>query len=161
MRIDLLDLPKLTTLTTLYGGSYTFMYPRHITLESDSHSQWMMFRHAPSHRCGSSKSIRVQEWRHNPRKYSFHPSLTNRHRSSSTLLQLITVTCMISSSFCSFHNVLVHQKNTETHERASILNEWRVIVVLPFHSELIIELETIHIFNTLSDRVEKNRISFG
>ena len=49
----------------------------------------MMFRHAPSHQCGSSKSIRVQEWRHNPRKYSLHPSLTNRHRSSSTFLQLV------------------------------------------------------------------------
>ena len=50
----------------------------------------MMFRHAQSHRCGSSKCIRLQEWRHNQRKYSLHPSLTNRHRRSSTLLQLIT-----------------------------------------------------------------------
>ena len=49
-----------------------------------------MFRHAPSHRCVSSKGIQLQESRHNPRKHSLHPSLTNRHRSSSTLLQMIT-----------------------------------------------------------------------
>ncbi len=50
----------------------------------------MMFRHAQSHRCVSSTCIQLQERRHNPRKYSLHPSLTNRHRSSSALLQLIT-----------------------------------------------------------------------
>ena len=50
----------------------------------------MMFRHAPSHRCVSSRCILVQEWRHNPRKYSLHSSLTNRHRSSSKQVQLIT-----------------------------------------------------------------------
>ena len=50
----------------------------------------MMFRHAQSHQCGSSICIRLQEWRHDHRQYSLHPSVTNRHRSSSTLLQLIT-----------------------------------------------------------------------
>ena len=51
----------------------------------------MMFRHAQSHQCVShGECIQLQEWRHNHRKYSLHPSLTNRHRSSSTLLQLIT-----------------------------------------------------------------------
>ena len=95
MRIDWLDLPKLTSLRTTAEKinnyySYTFHYPRHITLESDSHPLWMMFRHAQSHRCVSSRSIQLQEWRHNQRKYSLHPSLTNRHRSSSTLLQMIT-----------------------------------------------------------------------
>ena len=87
---DGLDLPKLTTLRTRGSDSWTFYYPRHITLESDSHPLWMMFRHAQSHRCVSSRSIQLQEWRHNQRKYSLHPSLTNRHRSSSTLLQVIT-----------------------------------------------------------------------
>ena len=86
MRIDSLDLPKLTTLRTRdYSSShhsFTFRDPRHITLESDSHSLWMMFRHAQSHRCGSSKCIQVQEWRHNQRQYSLHSSLTNRHRGS-------------------------------------------------------------------------------
>ena len=90
MRIDWLDLPKLTSLTTLYSDSYTFRNPRHITLESDSHPLWMMFRHAQTHLCVSSKCILLQESRHNHRKYSLHPSLTNRHRSTSTLLQLIT-----------------------------------------------------------------------
>ena len=91
MWIDWLDLPKLTTLTT--QGSYvdgTFTNPRHITLESGSHPLWMMFRHAQSHRCVSWMGIQLQEWRHNPRKHSLHPSLTNRHRSSSRILQLIT-----------------------------------------------------------------------
>ena len=90
MRIDWLDLPKLTTLSTDGKYSSTFNSPYHITLESDSHSLWMMFRHAQSHRCGSSICILVQVWRHNQRRYSLHPSLTNRHRSSSQLLQLIT-----------------------------------------------------------------------
>ena len=120
----------------------------------------MMFRHAQSHRCVSQESIRLQEVRHNPRKYSPYPFLTNRYRSSSTILQLITETCMISSSFCSIHNTLVHQKITETHEIVSDSNEWRVLLVLLFHCELIIGLETIHIFNTFFDHVEKNRIRF-
>ena len=90
MWIDWLDLPKLTTLRTSDWDSYTFRFPRHITLESDSHPLWMMIRHAQSHRCVSSTRILLQGWRHNPRKYSLHPSLTNRHRRSSTLLQLIT-----------------------------------------------------------------------
>ena len=92
MRIDWLDLPKLTTLRTRNSDGYTsgtFAYPHHITLESDSHPLWMMFRHAQSHRCVSSWCVLLQEWRHNQRKYSLHPSLTNRHRSSSTLLQLV------------------------------------------------------------------------
>ena len=89
MWIDWLDLPKLTTLKTLYTYGNSFANPRHITLESDSHPLWMMFRHAQSHRCVSFRSIRLQEWRHNQREYSPYPSLTNRHRSSSALLQLI------------------------------------------------------------------------
>ena len=90
MRIDWLDLPKLTTLRTNSEYSYTFRNPRHITLESDSHSLWMTFRHVQSHQCVSSICILLQEWRHNPRKYSLHPSLTNRHRSSSRLFQQAT-----------------------------------------------------------------------
>ena len=96
MRIDWLDLPKLTTLRTTaekVGGQYsnTFGNPRHITLESDFHPLWMMLRHAQSHQCGShGVCILLQEWRHNHRKCSLHPSLTNRYRSSSRQVQLIT-----------------------------------------------------------------------
>ena len=90
MWLDWLDLPKLTTLRGSGALSFTFASPRHITLESDSHPLWMMFRHAQSHQCVSSTCIRVQDWRHNPRQYSLHPSLTNRHRSSSTQVQMIT-----------------------------------------------------------------------
>ena len=100
MWIDWLDLPKLTTLT---AGSFTFRYPRHITLESDSHPLWMMFRHAQSHRCVSSICILLQEWRHNQRKYSLHPSLTNRHRSSSKQVQLTTERWM--NALCATHPV--------------------------------------------------------
>ena len=42
----------------------------------------MMNRHAQSHLCVSSICIRLQAICHNPRKYSLHPSLTNRHRGS-------------------------------------------------------------------------------
>ena len=87
MWIDWLDLPKLTTLR---GGSNALRLPRHITLESDSYPFEMTFRHAPSQQCVSSKCISLHEWRHNKRKYSLHPSLTNRHRRSSVFLQLIT-----------------------------------------------------------------------
>ena len=90
MWIDWLDLPKLTSLRTNGKCSFTFRFPHHITLESDSHPQWMMIRHAQSHRCGSSWCVLLQEWHHNQRKHSLHPSLTNRHRSFSTLLQVIT-----------------------------------------------------------------------
>ena len=163
MIIDWLDLPKLTTLT---GNSIndcdTFRNPHHITLESDSPPTLIIIRHAPSHNCHSDKrtSILLQEWRHNPRKHPLHSSLTPRHRSSSALLQLITETCMISSSFCSIHNNLVHQKITELCEVVSDSNEWRRVFVLSSFFELIIGLETIHVFNTLFDRVEKNRIRF-
>ena len=119
-----------------------------------------MFRHAQSHQCVSSTSIQVQEWRHNQRKHTLHPSLTNRHRSSSTLLQLITETCMISSSFCSIHDTLVHQIIAKTYEVESDSNEWREVFVLSSFFELIMGLKTLHIFNTLFDRVEKNRIRF-
>ena len=157
-------MPKLTTLTSDNGNSYTetFEYPRHIILESDSHQIAIIVRYASSQQRlpKSQLCIQVQERRHNPRKYSRHSFLTNRHRSSSTLLQLITETCMISSSFCSIHNSIVHQKITELCEVVSDSNEWRGVFVLSSFFELIMELETIHIFNTLFDRVEKNRISF-
>ena len=158
MIIDWLDLPKLTTLT---GNSIndcdTFRNPHHITLESDSPPTLIIIRHAPSHNCHFDKrtSVLLQEWRHHPRKHTLHLSLTNRHRRSSTLLQLITETCMIYSSFCSLHNTLVHQKIAETHEIVSDSNERRVLYALPFPSELIIGLETIHVFNTPFDRVER------
>ena len=67
---------------------------------------------------------------------------------------------MISSSFCSIHNSIVHQKITELCELVSDTNEWREVFVLSSFFELIMGLETLHIFNTLFDRVEKNRISF-
>ena len=108
MWTDWLDLPKLTTLKTINNGSLgsgTFAYVYHIVLESDSHPLWMMLRHAPSQRCGSSKCILLQYWRHNHRKYSHHPSFTTRHRSSSKLLQLITERYVIHP-LCATHHPL-------------------------------------------------------
>ena len=90
MRIDWLDLPKLTTLRTDGGWSCTFRNPHHITLESDSHPLWIMYRHDQSQQCVSSWCILVQEWRHNQRRYSLHSSFTTRHRSSSRLFQQAT-----------------------------------------------------------------------
>ena len=102
MWIDWLDLTKLTSLRTSGSDSYTFLNPRYIILESDSHSLWMMFRHAQSHQCVSSKCIRVQEVRHNHRQYSLHPSLTHRHRSSckSSSIEIEAR----DSSLCATHN---------------------------------------------------------
>ena len=91
IRIDWIDLPKLTTLTTRNSGDWsnTFRFPLYVTLESDSHPLWMMFRHAQSHLCESPKCILLRAWHQSHRKYLLHPSLTNRHRSSS-ILHLIT-----------------------------------------------------------------------
>ena len=129
MRIDWLDLPRLTTLGTDGSGSWTFRYPHHITLESDSHSLWMMFRHAQSHRCVSSRSIPLQEWRHNPRKYSLHPSLTNRHRSSSRLFQQATSRAskwrLLRRPFFCFSEPLPHHINPRSSLRHHLwLREW-------------------------------------
>ena len=101
MRIDQLDLPKLKTLRTDGSDSATFWNPHHITLESDSRPLWMTFRHAQSHRCISSICIRLQEWRHNQREYSRHPSLTNRHQSSckSSSIEIVAR----DSSLCATH----------------------------------------------------------
>ena len=43
-------MPKLTTLTSDNGGSYTeaFRNPRHIILDSDSHQTGIIVRYAPS-----------------------------------------------------------------------------------------------------------------
>ena len=157
-------MPKLTTLTSNNGNSYTetFRYPRHITLESDSPPTSIIIRHASSQQRlpESQLCIPLQERRHHPRKYSLHSFLMNRHWSSSKLLQLITETCMISSSFCSLHNTLIHQKITELCEVVSDSNEWREVFVLSSVFELIMGLETLHIFNTLFDHIEQNRISF-
>ena len=107
MWIDWLDLPKLNTLRTRdrssSDSSYTFCSPHHITLESDSHPQWMMFRHAQSHQCVSSRGIPLQgQDGHNHRQYSLHPSLTNRHWSS---CKSSTVAIEArDSSLCATHN---------------------------------------------------------
>ena len=123
MRIDWLDLP---TLTTLRSSSSTFRYPRHITLESDSHPLWMMFRHAQSHRCGSSRCIRLRGWCHNPRKYSLRLSLTNRHRSSSTVfLQPASKWRLLRRPFFCFSEPLPHHINPRSSLRHHLwLRKW-------------------------------------
>ena len=40
------DLPKLTTLVSIKDGGWTFHFPRHIILESDSSLNPMTVRHA-------------------------------------------------------------------------------------------------------------------
>ena len=104
--IDWLDLPKLTSLRTgdySRYPSFTFAYPHHITFESDSHPLWMMFRHAQSHLCVFLEwSIQVQGRHHNQRKYSLHPSLRNRHRSSCKSSK--SAIKAPDSSLCATHN---------------------------------------------------------
>ena len=147
MWIDWLDLPKLTTLKTLYTYGNSFANPRHITLESDSHSLWIMFRHAQSHRCVSSWCVLLQEWRHNQRKHSLHPSLTNRHRSFSTLLQVITERWM--NTLCATHPihhcVRAYHLCANTHTMA--ICKWnqlfRIVGIAgPVHSPKPFEIDT-------------------
>ena len=88
MGIDWLGLPRLTSLRTIGSDlwtSYAFANPHHIILESDSHPLWMMFRHSQSHRCEPPKGLLLQGWRHDE-KHPLHPSLTNRHLSSTPKL---------------------------------------------------------------------------
>ena len=156
--IDWLDLPKLTTLRTIrttHRCSDTFNCPRHITLESDSHPLWMMIRHAQSHRCVSSRGIRVQEWRHNPRKHSLHPPLTNRHRRSSTLLQLITerhVTLFVPHTI--HHQLRVHHTSATNHIMiiaiSNVINVHRIVgTILPAHSPKPLEIHASPIQQSL------------
>ena len=126
MRIDRLDLPKLTSLRTRdYSSSRrssTFRLPHHITLESDSHPLWMMFRHAQSHQCVSSICIRVQDWRHSHRKYLLHPSLINRHRSSCKSQESAIEASY--SSLCATHPLPIHLRaHSAAFERALSLCE--------------------------------------
>ena len=131
MWIDWLDLPKLTTLTTVGDYSLTFENPHHITLESDSHPLWIMYRHDQSQQCVSffKLGIPIQEWRHNQRKYSLHLSLTNRHRSSSRLFQQATSRAskwrlLLRPFFC-FSEPLPHHINPRSSLRHHVwLREW-------------------------------------
>ena len=81
-----------------------------------------MFRHAQSHQCVSSRSIRVQDWRHSHRKYLLHPSLINRHRSSCKSQESAIEASY--SSLCATHPLPIHLRaHSAAFERALSLCE--------------------------------------
>ena len=103
MVINWLDLPRLTSLRTIGSDlwtSYAFANPHHIILESDSHPLWMMFRHPQSYRCEPPKGLLLQGWRRDE-KHPLHPSLTNRHLSSTPKL-LCPEWLLLCYPFCCF-----------------------------------------------------------
>ena len=79
-----IDLPKLTSLTTEGEDNYTFLEPRHITLEGISYHSTLTNRHALSHYCHSlqEECIPIQESRSHEENLSL-ASLIPRHHSRS------------------------------------------------------------------------------
>ena len=94
-----IDLPKLTTLTTVEGSS-TFNCPRSITLEGASYHSILTNRHALSYHSDSSQEYGFQPWRENRshQESLSRISLISRHHSCSSILSLIS---------CFFHTELI------------------------------------------------------
>ena len=84
-----IDLPKLTTLTTV-NSSYTFRYPRYITLEGIAYHSTLTNRHALSHYGQSWQEIciPIQENRSHEESL-FLLSLIPRHHSRSPTIPLL------------------------------------------------------------------------
>ena len=85
-----IDLPKLTTLTTEGWISYTFLYPRSITLEGISVYSIITNRHALSHHCHSwqGKGFQIQE-NHSHEEFLSLLFLIPRHHSRSPTVPLL------------------------------------------------------------------------
>ena len=73
----------------------------------------IMIRYPQSPHCISSRCILVQGSLHNHKKYSLYPSLTHRHRRSSTLLQFITLVTIVITTVCP-HQPLSHKAPSHT-----------------------------------------------
>ena len=85
-----IDLPKLTSLTTEENDSWTFRYPRIITLEGMSYHSILTNRHALSHHCHSWQGECFQK-EDNPSYQEFLSllSLIPRHHSRSPVVPLL------------------------------------------------------------------------
>ncbi|KAK8833530.1 hypothetical protein WA577_006674, partial [Blastocystis sp. JDR] len=84
------NLPKLTTLTTEGDDSYTFYYPRSITLEGIPYHSILTNRHALSHYCHSFQEICIQmQENHSHQEYLFLLFLIPRHHSRSPTVPLL------------------------------------------------------------------------
>ena len=86
-----IDLPKLITITTEGRYSYTFQYPRSITLESILFHSILTNRHARSYHCCSwqRKGFPLQENRSHE-EFPFLLPLIPRHHSRSFWLLLLS-----------------------------------------------------------------------
>ena len=83
-------MPKLTTLTTKGRYSWTFGYPRHITLESGPSPLLLTPRHPQSHSSHASKRLREQKRRHDQWRLQIPLSLTARHWGSSNQVAVLS-----------------------------------------------------------------------
>ena len=83
-----IDLPKLTSLTA-EGNSWSFIYPRSITLEGISYHSTLTYRHALSHHCYPPWGI-WKEKNHSHQEFLFLLSLIPRHHSRSFWLPLLS-----------------------------------------------------------------------
>ena len=86
-----IDLPKLTSLTTEGSNSWTFLYPRSITLEGTSYHSILTNRHAFSHHCHSWQGMDfLTEENRSYQEFLFLTSLIPRHHSRSFWLLLLS-----------------------------------------------------------------------
>ena len=84
-------MPKLTTLTTEGKNSWTFRYPRSITLEGISYHSTLTNRHALSHHCHSFQEICIQmQENHSHQECLFLLPLISRHHSRSPTVPLLS-----------------------------------------------------------------------
>ena len=86
-----IDLPKLTSLTTEGNKSWTFLYPRSITLEGISFHPTLTNRHTLSHHCYSWQELRFQREENRSYKEShFLLLLIPRHHPRSFILPQVS-----------------------------------------------------------------------
>ena len=109
-----------------------------------------MFRHAQSHQCVSSICIRVQEWRHNHRKYSLHPSLTNRYRSScesqeSTIEARNSLSLCYTSFITVWESIILVQTLTPWLFLSLLLSLYAESLELPFQFIVQNHLKSMHL----------------
>ena len=117
-----IDLPKLTSLTTntTEGYSWTFHYPRTITLEGISYHSIFTSRHALSHYCHTWQEtcFPLQENRSHEEPL-FFLSLIPRHHSSSP---------RVSPVHCFFH-ILIPTPNRRFHFTQQLLLSFLIITL--------------------------------
>ena len=121
-----IDLPKLTSLTAV--GSYTFYYPRSITLEGISYHSILTNRHALSHNCLSRQRQRFQIQENHPHEeFLFLLFFIPRHHSCSPTVS--PVHCFFHTPFSSQHQIAVFT----SHNNYSFPSSLSLFLFLPVY----------------------------